>query len=43
MWHVSIAPFVYFMSVTSAISTLVLLLRLGRSLRHLFGGREARP
>jgi len=43
MWHVSIAPFVYFMSVTSAISTLVLLLRMGSSLRHLFDAREARP
>jgi TRAP-type C4-dicarboxylate transport system permease small subunit len=34
--HVDMAPFVYFMAITSAISAVVLLLRTGNALRHLF-------
>lgn len=34
--HLPTAPFVYFMAICSAISTVVLLIRLGNGLRHLF-------
>ena len=41
--HVPMAPVVYFMALTSAISTVVLVLRIGRSLRDMATGVAARP
>lgn len=41
--HVPMAPFVYFMAITSAISALVLLLRIGKALQELFHAQAARP
>ena len=35
--HIDIAPLVYFMAITSAISALILLLRTHSAVRHLFG------
>jgi TRAP-type C4-dicarboxylate transport system permease small subunit len=41
--HIPTAPFIYFMAITSAISTAVLLLRIARRLRHLFDGAAVIP
>jgi len=41
--HVPMAPFVYFMAITSAIAALVLLLRFAKDLRSLFGSGTASP
>lgn len=38
--HIDMAPFVYFMAITSAISALTLLLRVGRALSRLLGLRR---
>jgi TRAP-type C4-dicarboxylate transport system permease small subunit len=41
--HVPMAPFVYFMALTSAISTVVQVLRIARSVREMFTAAAARP